>query len=228
MSYQDDNAAAQSGTRTDDERQSTRSPGQPPAGGCTRGCFYGMAGCGCLTVIMVVVLGIVGWKFFDMVKKGSSTDPATIRAATLEIAEINPPARLEPKIKMELVVVKVIIYQSKDGNSLLAFVQPNPQLAQITGKANQFEGQIPVGIAGQGQDVKVQDLTIEKSEVREVMIRGQNAKVNFSEAKNSAGKEFRIVDGKFQGKTGPVEFHLHEPLENYDEADVKLFLESIK
>ena len=228
MSYQDDNAAAHSGTRTDDERQSTRSPGQPPASGCMKGCFYGMAGCGCLTVIMVVALGVVSWKAFDMVKRGSSTDPATIRAATLEIAEINPPAGLEPKIKLELILVKAIVYQSKDGKSLFALVQPNPQVTQLMGIQNQFEGQIPVGFAGQGRDIKVQELSIQKTETREVMIRGQNAKVNFSEAKNSAGKEFRIVGGKFQGKTGPVEFHLHEPLENYDEADVKKFLESIK
>lgn len=244
MSYQDDNYRDDpAGSRSEpdrdddryqadrdrDDRKRTSAPGQPPATGCSKGCLYGMAGCGCLTLMGVVALVVVGWQFAQVVIKGTSTDPAVIRTATLEMAEITPPVGLEPKLKMDVVLAKVIFYQSNDGKSTLSLLQISPQFAQQEpGKNREFGDGFRRGFGNGGQDLKQQELTIEKSEVQDVMIRGQISKVKFSAAKNPEGADYRIIDGEFQGKAGLVELQLQLPLEKYDEAEVKKFLESIK
>ena len=222
--YQDD--------RDQDDRQRTAIPGQPvqtPNKGCSKGCMYGMAGCGCLTVLAIVVMGFVGWRMVDMVMKGSSTDPAVIRAATSEMADLTPPKGLEPKMKLDILMAKVIIYGSADGKSTLNLLQVNPQFVQKgAGKNQEFGEEFRKGFERGGRGDKEQELTIVKSDTKEMKIRGQATNVKFSEAKNAAGAEFRIVDMEFAGKSGPVVMRLELPLEKYDEAEVNKFLESIK
>ena len=247
MSYQDDNYRDDRSTsesdreRYDDRYQDDRDrddrdrvitpgiPGQPQSKGCSKGCLYGLAGCGCLTVLMFVVVGFLGWKAFDIMLKGMSTDPAVIRAATLEMADIKPPAGLEPKLKMDIIVAKVIFYQSDDGKSSLSLLQISPQFAQKgAGQNREFGDGFRKGFGDGGQDLKQQELKIEKTDTQEIKIRGQVSKVRFSEAKNPDGEEYRIIDAEFQGKAGPVELQLQLPLEKYDEKAVKEFLEAIK
>lgn len=243
MSYQDDNyrddpSAAQSDRdryddryqddRDRDDRLRTGAPVQPSAKGCSKGCLYTAAGCGCLTVLMFVVLGVVGWKAVDFVMKGTSTDPAVIRTATQDMAEMQVPVGLEPKLKMDVYVAKVIFYQSNDGKSTLSLVQVNQQFAQKGQQNGEFGKGFRKGMGDGDQDIKQQELKIEKTESKEVKIRGQMSKVKFSVAKNSEDEEYRIVDGEFPGKAGPVEFELQQPADKYDEAEVTKFLESIK
>ncbi len=249
MSYQDDNYRDNpSGSQSDrdryddryqddrdrDDRERTGAPGypgQPPAkGGCSKGCLWGAAGCGCLTVLAIVAMGFAFWKAIDVVSKGMSTDPAVIRAATQEIADIKPPAGLEPKIKMDVLVAKVILYQSNDGESTLTLLQISPQFAQKgQGKNAEFGDGFRKGFGDGGQQgVKKQEMKIEKSETKDIKIRGQVSNVKFSEAKNPDGDDYRIIEAEFQGKVGPVQLQLQLPLEKYDEAEVTKFLESIK
>ncbi|MES2790395.1 MAG: hypothetical protein V4719_12360 [Planctomycetota bacterium] len=224
--YQDD--------RDQDDRQRTAIPGQPqpPNKGCSKGCLYGMTGCGCLMVLAIVVMGLVGWRMADMVIKGSSTDPAVIRAATSEMADLTPPKGLEPKMKLNILMAKVIIYESADGKSTLNLLQVNPQFVQKgDGKNQEFGQEFRKGFERGGRGGRgdnKEELTIVKSDTKEMKIRGQATKIKFSEAKNAAGAEFRMVDMEFAGKTGPVVMQLELPLEKYDEAEVNKFLESIK
>jgi len=241
MSYQDDNyrdnpsASQDDRDRYDDRYQDDRDrddrlrtdpTGQPPKKGCSKGCLYAGAGCGCLTVLMIAVIGVLGWKVADYVMKRSSDDPAVIRAGTLEMAEMQIPANLEPKMKIDIYFVKVILYQSKDGKSRLSLVQTHPQFAEQA-KQQQF-GKEFRKIDDGDPEARKQELTIVKFETRELKIRGQTSKVKFSEAKDSNDEEYRVVEGEFPGKAGPVEFALQEPADEYDEAEVTKFLESIK
>lgn len=238
MSYQDDNDRDRYDDRYQDdrdryERERTGAPGypgQPPTkGGCSKGCLWGAAGCGCLTMLLVLAIGFASWKFVDVVSKGMSTDPAVIRAATQEMADIQPPAGLEPKIKMDVLVAKVIMYQSNDGESSLSLLQISPQFAQKgQGKNRDFGEGFRKGFGDGGQGIKQQEMKIEKFETKEIKIRGAVSKVKFSEAKNADQDEYRIIEAEFQGKVGPVQLQLQLPLEKYDEAEVTKFLESIK
>lgn len=247
MSYQDDNyrdnpsSTESDRDRYDDRYQDDRDrddrertgipgvPGQPPTkGGCSKGCLYGAAGCGCLTILMFVVMGVLSWKAVDFVMKGMSTDPAAIRAATQEMADIKPPAGFEPTMKMDLYVCKVVLYEHADHEASLSVVQINPQFAQKDAKQNRELGEGFRQGFGNGPDDHQKELKIGKSEFKDVTIRGQVIKVKFSEAKDSAGDEFRLIDAQFQGKTSQLLLLLTLPLEEYDEAEVKKFLESIK
>lgn len=233
MSYQDDNPADSQADRDRyddryqedrdrDERQSAVAQGQPrPASnrGCWKGCFIGMAGCGCLTFLVIGAVGLGIWKM----AAGFSVDPAVIRAATAQIAEVEIPAGLEPTIKIDALLANGVFYQSKDRRTSLSLLQFNRWLAQMAGE----EGR---GFRREDDDPRFKrvDLKIEKTAEKPVKIRGQMAPVKFSEAKNPEGIEYRIVEGEFDGKAGLVQFKLEQPFEDYDEAEVIKFLESIK
>jgi hypothetical protein len=81
-----------------DQRESRRmSP--PPTGGCSKGCLYGLAGCGCLSVILIGVVGFFAFRFFG---NAISTDPVQVVTASKEIADFDMPADLKPKVRMNL------------------------------------------------------------------------------------------------------------------------------
>ncbi|MDB5341167.1 MAG: hypothetical protein JWN70_6786 [Planctomycetaceae bacterium] len=222
--YQDD--------RDRDERERTGVPGvpgQPPKKGCSKGCLYGAAGCGCLSLLVFIALGFGFYKFVELVINGTSVDPAVVRAATQEMIEVNPPAGLEPKLKLDVAMAKLAVYQSDDGTSTLSILQIAPWLDQKDVKKNrEFGDSFRISYGDGGHDIEVQQLTISKTAEKDIKIRGQNCKVRIAEAKNAAGDEYRVIDTDVQGKVGPVQIQLQLPLKEYDEAEVTKFLESIK
>ncbi len=219
--YQDD--------RDRDDRQRATYPGQPPNRGCSKGCLYGFAGCGCLSLITMVIIGVAGWRFVDAVVKGTTQDPKLIQAATAEMADIAVPPGLEPKLKTDLLFAKVILYQSRDSKSALTLVQLNPQFApKNPGEDGEFRKGFRKGLGNGDDDDKLQKMTIEKTEVKDITIRGKVCKINFSEAKSGSGEAYQIVEGEFAGKTGTVELRYLQPAADYDEAEMIKFLESIR
>ncbi|MDB5389372.1 MAG: hypothetical protein JWM11_5018 [Planctomycetaceae bacterium] len=202
---------------TEYERRSTI-PNQPSGWGCSKGCLYGMAGCGCLTVILVAVAGFGLWQTF---KGAFSTDPLVVAATAREIADFDVPVDLKPVGKMEFWFFKIVEFNSEDGESSLRFAQLDPRRLP-GGKAQEIN-------FNQGREDEQRKLEILKSELREMKIRGENAKVNFAEAKDPAtGREYRLITAKFKGKLGPAEFQMQMPKEKYKEEDVKKFINQIK
>lgn len=200
-----------------------------PQSGMSKGCIYVMAGCGCLTVLALIAAGVLGWMAFRWAKSAVSMDPAVIRATAQEMADFVPPAGLEPKIKMNMIFAQMVLYASMDGASQLTLIQlDRSMMGKDKKQQDAFENGFKNGLQNP-QGANKRQLDVLKSELREMKIRGDIAKVTFAEAKDpSDGKEFQLIKGSFQGKGGPVEFQLQLPKEKYKEEDAIKFLESIK
>lgn len=198
-----------------DQREARRA--SPPSGGCSRGCLFGLAGCGCLTVILMAVGGFFLVDFF---RNAASTDPVKVAATTSEIADFDIPATLKPKLRMNMVFMKMVVYASDDGESALNIVEFDT--TKLPGGNNQQVGLNQETSSGRR-------LEIVKSELKEMQIRGENAKVTFAEAKDTSnGRDYRVVKAKFKGKAGPAEFELQLPADKYKDEDVKKFIDQIK
>lgn len=248
MSYQDDNdrdADSSSDRNAYDDRderygddvreqrerrERTSAPGLPPQKkGCSKGCLFGLAGCGCLTLLIFIGLGFVGWKFLEAFMKGTSTDPAVIVAKTADISDLTPPEGLEPKLAMNVYVARVVFYQSADGEQLLSVLQLEPWFSQGGAPANkEFADSFLKEFGDGGFDIRQPDLQIEKTETVDLKIRGQSTKVRFCEAKLTTGEEYRLIEAQFAGKGGPVHLRWTMPVKKFDQDAVKKFLESIK
>jgi len=199
------------------ERRSYEPP-QPAGWGCSKGCLYGMAGCGCLTVILAIVAGVVGWRFLS---RSFSSDPAVVTATAREIADFDLPAELKPEAKFDFGVTKIVSFRSPDRASTLILTEVD------TSKLPKGNGAPPA--IDLSQQHGPQRLIVTKSELREMKIRGENGMVTFSEAKDmDSGAEYRIVKGRFQGKRGPAEFDLRMPKAKYKEEDVLKFVNGLK
>ncbi len=205
-------------------------PRKPGQAGCSKGCLFGLVGCGCLSVVMVIALGFGFWKFGTWYSQVESTDPAVIRQTAQEMADFEPPAGFKPVLRMNLTVTKTVAYESDDGESQLTLQQVDKGAASNeNGFWMNFDKGFRVEIEKEGRGVRKRRLDPAKSDVREIKIRGQNAKVNFVDAKDpSDGTEFKQITGTFQGKGGPVTFELQMLKEEYKEEDVIKFLEGIK
>jgi len=225
MSYQDDdNRGAPPplpADRTEYDDQDRYAPPAPQQG-CSKGCIYVMAGCGCLTFLFLIGLVVLLVNLPGWVKQNS--DPVAVTATTKEIADLDPPAGLKPRFRANVFFAKNVIYSSDDGESVMFMVQMDRNWQPKDGdkKAEpefQMDPQAP----------RRRALEIVKSEMREMKVRGQDAKITFAEAKDpSNGKKYRITSGTFQGKGGPVEFYLQIPEAEFKEEDAVKFLESIK
>lgn len=195
-----------------------RPPEQPAGWGCSKGCLYGMAGCGCLTVILMAV---GGFALFNLFKGAFSTDPVVVLATAREIADFDVPPDLKPIVKVEILFIKTVEFQSADGQSRLSLAQIDP--SKIPG------GNVQNVNFDQGAQGNRRHLVIAKSEQRDLKVRGEEVKVTFAEGKDAeTGNEFRSVKARFQGKSGPAEFELQVPKEKYKEEDVLKFIDGIK
>lgn len=198
----------------------------PQQSGCSKGCLYGLAGCGCFMVLAFIGVVIVGGKAFDFFKSAFSADPAVIRATANEIAEFDPPAGFTPQFRVHAFSNRVVFYFTTDGSMLML-----SQLDQAAAGQNQNQqGDFQKGFQEGMQNQKgPRALEIVKAEQRKLKIRGQDVEVTFAEAKDPEhGKEYQQIKGKFKGKGGPAEFLMQIPKEKYKEEDVVKFLESIK
>lgn len=236
MSFQDDNYRDSAPPPLPSQRDDAFEPQddrdhfgtQPPKkGGCSKGCLYGMAGCGCLSLLVIIGLGVVAWRVFG---DSFSRDPAVVEAASKEIADFDPPADLKPKGKVTLLMWNMVVYESDDNTSMLIMVQIDKGWL---GDKPRKQGEIPAefrnAMPNSRQGASQRELDIVQSEQREIKIRGEVSKVTFAEAKDSdSGKKYRLIKGSFEGTKGPVDFTLEIPEEKYEEREVEKFLKGIK
>src|SRR5687767_7176147 len=67
-------------------------------------------------------VGVVAWKFRGFVAEMATSDPAEIRKQTAEMVDINIPDKYKPLQGMNMVVVRLVIYQTApaaDGSSAM-------------------------------------------------------------------------------------------------------------
>lgn len=245
MSYQDDTGRDNrfsppplpserggSSSVSQSEYQETGGPAYVPPeeqkGGCSKGCIYGMVGCGCFTVILAIVASIAGYKAFQMLQKSGSTDPTVVKATAQQMADFEAPLDLQPALRVDLMLIKFVIYASKDSESQLSLVGINEKSLPAANRQ-----QVRDSMQEQFEKERIKhgekEIEILKTEVKEVKIRGKNSKVTFAEGKERDGKkEYLIAKGQFEGKEGPVEFNLRAPKDKMTEEQARKFLESLK
>lgn len=243
MSNQDDNLqnaspppvpSAIPERREDDEfyrrsttpQANTQQPGQK---GCSKGCMWGLAGCGCLTLLVAV--GVIAGAMWlaNFATKAYSDDPVKVKATAESIADLTPPEGFEPKARFDIFLGKMVVYITKDQGSMLMVMEiEKAWLGNDPQQQKQIEQQLKQGLQNQQNQGGNKDLQIVKSETKELKIRGETSKVIFAEGKDSSGKEFEQISGTFSGKGGPATFIMHIPKEKYKEEEVVKFLEGIK
>ena len=181
-----------------------------------------------LLILVVVLGGIAGVAccgFFMWAGKNmASDDPATIRAATDAMAEINIPAEFEPKMSMNLVFMKMVIYATDDGQGMLMLAQAADSIAQ---DRRQLERSMGDSMRQQGQGGEPVD--IKESVTRDIEINGQVEQFQFAKVVGAnSGTEYMQITGSFQGKSGLVLVIMRVPMDDYNEAEVENMLKSIK
>lgn len=207
--------------RTPDGQTRSQLP-EENKGGCSRGCLWGLAGCGCVTVLGVVAVAVFLGTFVRSVYQPPIKDPAVIKAWTAEMAEITIPPGLEPDSGKDLFLAKRVVYLSADKQTRMSLIQrlgrdpEHDQNDDMEDAFNKFEGQ---------GDSEPQ---LGEFETLAVKIRGQDIEADVWDAKTSDGKDVKVIEAAFIGKVSNLDLRWQMPAENYKEEDVKKFLESIK
>lgn len=197
---------------------------QQKTAGLSKGCWYGLAGCGCLTGLVTVGAVAGFWALLTWFGNIDSDDPAIVRKTAQEIADFEPPASFEPAFVRRLAITRIVMYQSEDGGSMLILEHSK---AKRRGFWTGFDEAFIKKLEADGFGHKPNFQSGPKPELRDIKIRGQNARVNFADG-SLEGTPYKQIAGTFQGKAGPVSLTLVIPKEQYQEADVLKFLEGIK
>ncbi len=212
-------------------------PPQPPA-------KQGMSTGAKVLIILAVVFGgfllvcCGGMAFFAYSATKSlniSQDPAEVAKVTAEIAEIDIPAGLDPKMSMggtiPLVGVSMhmAIYSDKDTGSMLTlFTMQTPQ-GQTS--QEQLRQQMEQSLQQQGGNREVEAEKINVEETREIELTINDKPASFTLSKGTgakSGKPRIEVVGTFEGKAGATFVMLNVDAEKYPEEKVVETLESIK
>lgn len=175
-------------------------------------------------------IAFLGYKARNMI----TTDPATIRERTQEIATIEVLPGFKPVQGMDVIFMKLVVYQGEQGdNSALLLMEFNSSMMD-QGKGqkelrdqmlDQMHQQQAQHGGGAGPDT---DIEVEESETRFYTIGGRKNEFLFTKGKSHSGKAMRQVTGTFPTAKGVAMLMLTVPEENYDEAAVVKMLESIR
>ena len=220
---------------------------------------------GTLKVVLILVgLGGVsllvccgGMAFFGMraakaIQEGTTEEPAKVKAATADIVDIDIPADFEPKMAMNVIFMKYVLYQNKS-QGMLMLSEFNSALGSDVSKQRDEMAKA----MKQQSNTKMPSGT-QKTETREFTIRGEKASFQFTtattekqkkpadkpaeqgEAKpddsetetddteaDEGGEGFHQVVGSFKGKGGTVMLFLMINGKDYDEAAIVKMIESI-
>ena len=175
-----------------------------------------------LVVLLCCGIGLWIWSTgtFEVVQ----TPDAAIET-TREIVSIDIPETFKPKQSMKMglfgVGFEMALYETEDGAGGLVIgemkgvpagnAQPEMQMRQALQQRD-----------GQGE------LKVNRSETRELEVRGQSVRFEFAEAVDDAGNEFRLVSGAFATEDGQGFLLVQMPAESYDEEAVVEMIESIE
>ncbi len=192
-----------------------------------------LIGCGGVLVLCCGAFGVVsfmGWRFAS---QAVVQDPAEIRAATSQIADIELPAQFEPEVllKLDIPIIgdmgKMVFYQTADGSGGVFLAEFSDQMTQ---------GKSPEQVAREMQlqaqlNTQMDPDSVDQSSSEEIerTIRGEPAKFEIVQGKNQeTGDEQIIVTGQFKGRQGVGFFMMAADPEQVTLEEVRQVVNSIE
>jgi hypothetical protein len=190
-------------------------------------------------VFLVLVLLCCGggvfvfWAGASYMKDAISDDPQVVRRVTGEIVDIEMPDELEPQFSMDMKVpfsderfMVMVGYGDQAKGTAVMLASFGKEFA-AQGQAqmkDQMEQQLRQRGVAPDQNLGPQEVT-----EREIEVRGEPVKFAFATAKDpESGKERIMVNGAFQGETGPVMIMVFADPEVLSEEEIVEMIESIE
>jgi len=170
----------------------------------------------------------IGYHFANSV----SQDPAEIATVTEEMAGIDVPDGLDPKMSMDMKVpisgqriMAWVVYVDEESQSMLMLCGMGPDAG--TQDPEQMQKQFKQSMQQQGMQQQ-QDMVTAQSETRELTVRGEPASFTFTTGVTESGVPRIRVNGVFQGKTGLVILMVDADSEKYPEEQIVQMIEGIE
>jgi hypothetical protein len=166
-------------------------------------------------------------QFQKFAKDAVKTNPADVRQATAEIIHIDLPPEFEPKQSMDMIFMKMVIWQHrKDRSATVMISQIGTQFA--TGDTEQQRQQMLDAMRQQGQQ---QGPTVSGKttiETREIDIDGETIPFQFVTGERGPdGKTHRQVSGVIPTSRGMVMVMIAVPDDVLDDGQIESILNSI-
>lgn len=188
-------------------------------------------GFGVLALLCCGGLGVGGYMAVRMLKDSTSTDPEVVKRVTAEIASIDVPELLEPKMSLDMQVpftnkkfMRMVTYTDVADDSVLWLAEFNADI----GDSEQMETQFRKSIEDGGQR-RTENLKTTESEKLEAQINGKPAEFTISKGvEESTQDEYYEVLGHFQGKSGPAMLVVRVRSPQFSKDDVMNIVKSIK
>jgi hypothetical protein len=186
-------------------------------------------GCGVLMLLCCGVLGVGGFALYRFARSTVSEDPARIREITAEIVTIEIPAKLTPKLAVDVPMpftgvrmMRGVVYTGAADKSVLMLGDVN----------DQFEGDVQTQLeeAMEGRDRRDRDgFDVLESEPFDTTIHGEPARFTVARVKRRRSKEEAWrVEGSFRGGGGPAIILLDAASKDFSKDEVMQMLQSMK
>lgn len=156
-----------------------------------------------------------------------SQEPADVIATTNEITTITipedqfPPA-MSMKMNMGVMSMKMAMYGEQHGGGTALMLM---EVQAVGAGAAEMQAEMDKSMSNQSFG---NDLTVESSETKQIMIKGVEESFLFSKANNKQGQAFREITGSFPSKGGTAMIVIQVPDEEYDEEKIIQMLQSIQ
>lgn len=176
------------------------------------------------TLICCGVAGFVGYQM----KPTVVNTPPEVTALAQEITDIAIPAEFVGKagVKMNLGFMAMTLcqFEHTDNRGMLQLME----MKISVGDPKEGEAQLKEQMRQQGSE-ELKTLNVEKSETREVEIRGEPASFTISEGTDvESSTKYHEVKGQFKGKNGVAILQLQLEEEAWDAEAIDAMIESIK
>jgi len=180
-------------------------------------------------LILLCCGGLVwmGYQFANSI----SEDPATIAALTDEMAQIDVPEELKPKMSFDMKIpfsgqriMAWVVYLDEGSQSTLMLCGMGPGAGAQN--PEQMQQQVEQSMRQQGMQQQ-QDMVSTQSETRQLTVRGEPASFTFTTGVTESGAPRTRVNGVFQGKSGLVMIMMDADGEKYTEEQMVRMIEGI-
>jgi len=181
-------------------------------------------------LVLLCCGGLIGFGVY--VAGGMSQDPGVVEEKTQEMAKIEVPEGLKPKMSFDMKVpfygrfMLWVIYVDEETDSLLMLFT----VANASGSEDPQEMRRALDQSLRQQGIEEQeDIDVDETSTKDVEIRGQTVTFTVSKGvgRESGNKRIQVM-GVFQGEDGPVFLMLNADAEKYSEEQVIEMLESIE
>lgn len=177
-------------------------------------------------LLALVCCGGIGFVVFKY-RNAMSTDPATVRATTSEIATIAIPDGFTPVMSMNLPwpPMKMATYQDSSQQGMIVLMEMDASMGGADPEQMRIQMQQQLRQQGQPQA----DVQVQQSETRQLTVRGQPTEFVFSKGTNTqTNTEFWQVTGTFQSQGGTALLIVMVPADQMTEEEIVEFIESIQ